>query len=60
MIGALAERVIFFFNVKHFSSKKIFCSYRQKHGDINIESPLPLFLKLKAKYNTGNHSQISW
>lgn len=55
MTGALAEGIIFF-NVKHFSSKKFFCSCRLKHGDINIESSPLFFFKLKAKHNTGNHS----
>lgn len=37
----LSALLLLFFNVKNFSSEKIFCSYRLKHGDINTERFLP-------------------
>lgn len=43
---------LFFFNVKHFSSKKIFCFCRLKHGDINTESEgflCVFFFKVKCQ-----------
>ena len=51
MMRALAEGTVFF-NVKHFSSKKIFCFCRLKHGDINTESEFFFFFLSKMPSTT--------
>ena len=58
--GALAEGIVFFFNVKHFSSKKILCFCRLTHGDINTESEIFFFFFLSKMPSTTQATTVKF